>query len=121
MSQYFPKDQMTYESAPVRGETVMEKSVVWEGGYDTRSAFFRMPKGMRIPKHTHPRWVQVMVVEGAIEIESDDDGKVRIDAGGCHFVEAGDTHKERAIEDTLVLVAQGEDRPEFLDESEGSD
>ncbi len=61
-----------------------------------------------------------MVVEGAMEIETDDDGKVRIDAGGCYFVEAGDTHKERAIEDTLVLVTQGEDRPEFLEGNEGS-
>ena len=93
----------------------MDKSVVWEGDYDTRSAFFRMPKGMSIPEHTHPKWVQVMVVEGAIEVETAEDGKVRIEAGGCYFVEAGDTHMETAIEDSLVLVTQGEDRPEFLD------
>ena len=115
MSQYFPKENLSFESSPVRGGTVMEKSVVWEGDYDTRAAYFRMPKGMSIPEHTHPKWVQVMVVEGAMEIETAEDGKVRIDAGGCYFVEAGDTHKERAIEDTLVLVTQGEDRPEFLD------
>jgi len=118
MTQYFPKEHLSFESSPVRGGTVMEKSVVWEGNYDTRSAFFRMPKGMSIPEHTHPKWVQVMVVEGAMEIETDEDGKVRIDAGGCYFVEAGDTHKERAIEDTVVLVTQGEDRPEFLDGKE---
>lgn len=115
MSQYFPKENLSFESSPVRGGTVIEKSVVWEGDYDTRSAYFRMPKGMSIPEHTHPNWVQVMVVEGAMEIETAADGKVRIDAGGCYFVEAGDTHKERAIDDTLVLVTQGEDRPEFLD------
>lgn len=120
MTQYFPKDQLNFDSSPVRGGTVMEKSVVWEGDYDTRSAFFRMPKGMDIPEHTHPKWVQVMVVEGAMEIETDDDGKVRIDAGGCYFVEAGDTHMERALEDTLVLVTQGEDRPAFLDGNENS-
>ena len=120
MTQYFAKEQLNFESSPVRGGTVMEKSVVWEGDYDTRSAFFRMPKGMDIPEHTHPKWVQVMVVEGAMEIESYEDGKVRIDAGGCYFVEAGDTHKERAIEDTLVLVTQGEDRPGFLDANEES-
>ena len=95
----------------------MDRSVVWEGDYDTRSAFFRMPKGMIIPRHTHPQWVQVMVLEGTMEVESDEDGKVRIDAGGCYFVEAGDTHLETAIEDTLVLVTQGEDRPEFLNDT----
>lgn len=114
MSRYFPKEKLTWEQAPVRGGTVMDKSVVWEGDYDTRSAFFRMPKGMSIPEHTHPKWVQVMVVEGAIEVETAEDGKVRIAAGGCYFVEAGDTHMEKAVEDSLVLVTQGEDRPEFL-------
>ncbi len=93
----------------------MDKSVVWEGDYGTRSAFFRMPAGMKIPTHTHPKWVQVMVVEGAMEVETAEDGKVRIEAGGCYFVEAGDTHTETAITDSLVLVTQGEDRPEFLD------
>jgi len=39
---------------------------------------------------------------------------VRISQGGCYFVEPGDTHMETATEDTLVLVTQGEDRPDFL-------
>ena len=114
MSRYFPKEELTWKDAQVRGGTVMKKSVVWEGGFDTRSAFFRMPKGMNIPVHTHPKWVQVMVVEGEIEVQTAEDGKVRIQAGGCYFVEPGDTHVETAIEDSLVLVTQGEDRPEFL-------
>jgi len=96
----------------------MDKSVVWEGGYDTRSAFFRMSKGMNIPIHTHPKWVQVMVLEGTMEVETDEDGKVRIESGGCYFVEAGDTHMETAIEDSLLLVTQGEDRSEFLDDTD---
>ncbi len=114
MSRYFSKEHLSWEQATVRGGTVMDKSVVWEGDYDTRSAFFRMSKGTIIPRHTHPRWVQVMVVEGTMEVESDEDGKVRIEAGGCYFVEAGDTHMETAIEESLLLVTQGEDRPEFL-------
>ncbi len=114
MSRYFPADDMVWEQATVRGGAVMSKSIVWEGEYDTRSAFFRMPKNMHIPKHTHPNWVQVRVVDGEIEVESDEDGPVRIKAGGCYFVEAGDTHVETAIEDSLVLVTQGEDRAEFM-------
>jgi hypothetical protein len=46
---------------------------------------------------------------------TEEDGMVHIKAGGCYFVEAGDIHKETAVEDTMVLVTQGEDRPDFLD------
>lgn len=113
MSYYYPKEKQSFEKAPVRGGVEMEKSIVWEGDFNLRSAFFRMPKGMAIPQHTHPLWVQVMVVEGAMEVETEQDGVVRIDAGGCYFVEPGDTHRETAVEDTLVLVTQAEDRPGF--------
>ena len=92
----------------------MEKSIVWEGDFDVRSAFFRMPRGMEIPEHTHPSWVQVIVVEGEMEITTKADGKVNVTAGGCYFIEPGETHTETAVQDTLVLVTQGEDRPEFL-------
>jgi len=110
MSQYFPKEQRAWEQSAVRGGRIMEKSVVWEGAYDVRSAFFRMPQGMNIPTHTHPKWVQVMVLEGAMQVETQTDEKILIEAGGCYFVEAGDTHAETAIKDALLLVTQGEDR-----------
>ena len=116
MSQYFSKEKLSWIQAPVRGGTVMNKSVVWEGSFDIRSAYFRMPKGMSIPRHTHPKWVQVMVVEGEIEIEADEDALVKVSAGGCYFVEPGDTHTETALVDSLVLVTQAEDRPEVLND-----
>ncbi len=90
----------------------MDKSIIWEGDFDVRSAFFRMPEGTTIPKHTHPKWVQVMVVEGEMEIETEPDGKINISSGGCYFVEPGDSHIERAVKNTIVLVTQGEDRPD---------
>ena len=113
MTRYITATEMDWEQSPVRGGTVMEKCVVWEGEYDVRSAFFRMPKGMDIPQHTHPKWVQVMVLEGALEVDTERDGKRRIEAGECYFVEAGDTHVEAAVEDSVVLVTQGEDREAF--------
>jgi len=114
MSRYFPKEKLSWTQAPVRGGIEMEKSIIWEGDFNVRSAFFNMPKGMVIPKHTHPSWVQVMVVDGEMEVETGQDGTIRIAAGGCYFVEPGDSHQETAVCDSLVLVTQGEDRPEFL-------
>jgi quercetin dioxygenase-like cupin family protein len=114
MSHYFPKEKLSWARTPVRGGIDMEKSIIWEGDFNIRSAFFKMPAGMVIPEHTHPSWVQVMVVDGEMEVETEQDGVVRIVAGGCYFVEPGDRHKETAVGDTLVLVTQAEDRPEFL-------
>lgn len=113
MTRYVTTKDMSWVQAPVRGGTVMEKCVIWEGEYDVRSAFFRMPEGMSIPQHTHPKWVQVMVLEGEIEVETAGNGKLRIGSGECYFVESGDTHVETALVDSLVLVTQAEDRPEF--------
>lgn len=114
MSHYFLKEHLQWAQAPVRGGTVMSKSIVWEGQFDIRSAFFRMPKGMTIPRHTHPGWVQVMVVEGEMQIDTDDGERVLVAEGGCYFVEPGDSHIETALLNTLVFVTQAEDRPEFL-------
>ncbi len=113
MTYYYQKGDLSWEDAPVRGGTVMQKSVVWEGDHDVRSAFFRMPKNMLIPEHDHPRWVQVMVLQGEMEIKTRQDGATRISEGGCYFVEPGDVHSELALEDTLVLVTQAEDREAF--------
>ena len=117
MTRYVTGDTMSWEKAPVRGGTVMEKCVIWEGKYDVHSAFFRMPKGMSIPQHTHPKWVQVAVLEGELEVATEREGKLTIRSGECYFVESGDTHIETALVDSLVLVTQGEDRPEFLGDS----
>lgn len=114
MTRYITAENMAWKKAPVRGGTIMQKCVVWEGEYNVRSAFFRMPEGMSIPQHTHPKWVQVMVLEGEIEVATERDGKLRIRSGECYFVESGDTHIETAVLDSLLLVTQDEDRPEFL-------
>ena len=113
MTYYYNKEDLSWNDAPVRGGTVMHKSVIWEGDHDVRSAFFRMPKNMLIPEHDHPRWVQVMVLEGEMEIKTKATDSVRIGEGGCYFVEPGDVHSELALKDTLLLVTQAEDRPAF--------
>jgi mannose-6-phosphate isomerase-like protein (cupin superfamily) len=113
VSRYFPKQDLSWAQVLVQGVTLMDKSIVWEGDFDVRSGFFRMPAGMTIPTHCHTKWVQVAVMEGEMEIETAQDGVVRIAAGGCYFVEPGERHKETAVQDSLVLVTQGEDRPGF--------
>jgi len=90
----------------------MDKSVLIEGNFGIRSVYFRMPKGMNIPRHTHPKWLLIVVLEGLIEVETDEDGTNQIESGGCYFVEPGDTHRETAVEDSLLLDTADEGRPE---------
>jgi len=110
MTRYIDPAKLDWETVEVRGAT-MHKASVFEGAYDVRSAFFRMPAGCAVPAHDHTKWVQVMVLEGRLRIEQDGAPAREVSAGGCYFVEAGETHIETAVEDTLVLVTQGEDRP----------
>jgi quercetin dioxygenase-like cupin family protein len=109
MTRYIDPGALQWTFVDVRG-AVMEKGEVFEGGYDIRSAYFRMPAGLNVPSHNHSKWVQVVVLEGRMRVEQDDVPAREIGAGACYFVEAGETHVETAVEDTLVLVTQGEDR-----------
>ena len=110
MTQYIDPSALQWQAVDIRGATI-SKAVVFEGDYNVRSAFFRMPMGCEIPPHDHTKWVQVMVLEGRMKVKQDGEPDREIAAGGCYFVEAGETHVEIAVEDTLVLVTQGEDRP----------
>ena len=109
MTTYIDPSELDWTDVDVRSAT-MSKAVVFEGGYDVRSAFFRMPAGCAVPPHDHTKWVQVMVLEGQMRIEQDGQPDREVSAGGCYFVDAGETHVEVAVADTLVLVTQGEDR-----------
>ncbi len=108
MSRYFLKNQLTWTQTKVRNKAI-EKCSIWVGSLEVQSGFYCMPKGMSIPEHTHSSWVQVVVLEGEMQVETKEDGKISITAGGCYFVEPGDTHRETAVQDTLVLVTDGED------------
>jgi quercetin dioxygenase-like cupin family protein len=110
MTRYLQPDELHWADVDVRGATI-SKASVFEGNYGVRSAFFRMPAGCAVPPHHHAKWVQVMVLEGRMRIEQKGEPDREVAAGSCYFVEAGETHVETAVEDTLVQVTQGEDRP----------
>lgn len=112
MTEYCSAADRVWHSVDVRGAQ-MGKSVVWEGDYGVRSAFFRMPAGLRIPPHDHSKWVQVMVLDGRMRVEQEGQEPREIGSGGIYFVTAGESHVETAVVDTLLLVTQGEDRPGF--------
>lgn len=112
MTEYRSDEELTWETVDVRGAS-MGKAVVWEGDHDVRSAFFRMPAGLRIPPHDHSKWVQVMVLDGRMRVEQDGSAPREIATGGVYFVTPGETHVETALIETLLLVTQGEDRPGF--------
>jgi len=112
MTIYVGEADRRWQSVEVRGAR-MEKSPVFEGDYDVRSAYFRMPAGCSVPPHDHSKWVQVAVLAGRMRVEQDGRPPRVVGAGECYFVTAGETHVETALDDTLLLVTQGEDRPDM--------
>lgn len=104
-------DDLRFEDCDIYG-TVLRKATVFEGAHQVRSAFFRMSRGDVIRDHEHRRWVQVMVVEGEIEV-SQAGNAVTARAGEVYFLDPGHPHVETALADSLLLVTQGEDRPEW--------
>lgn len=90
--------------------TEMDKAVLFEGAHGVRSAFHRMAPGQVIANHTHSMWVQVMVLEGRLLVEQAGSEPLEATAGTVYFVNPDFPHTETALEETIVLVTQGEDR-----------
>jgi len=112
MTRYFPTEDQRWHLMDVRG-IAMQACRLWEGNYNVESGLYRLPEGMTIPTHHHPAWCQVFVIDGKMEVQAEADEPHIIAAGGYYFVEPGDTHRESAVEDTVLLVICEEDRPEF--------
>lgn len=112
MTRYVPTEDQLWQSIDVRGIT-MQACRLWEGNHNVESGLYRMPEGLTIPSHYHARWCQVFVVSGTMEVQGDAEEPHSITAGGYYFVEPGDTHRETAVEDSLLLVICEEDRQEF--------
>src|SRR3546814_9156018 len=75
-----------YESVNVHG-SIMQKTVIFEGNYDVRSGFYRLGKGHVIPRHTHTKWVQVMVVNGCMKVEQDGAEMIEAKSGSVYFLD----------------------------------
>lgn len=112
MTRYLPTDAQQWRTIDVVG-IPMQACRLWEGDHNVKSGLFRMPQGMALPVHHHLYWCQVYVVSGSIEVQVEGESPHAINAGGYYFVEPGDTHRETALADTLLLVICEEDRPEF--------
>ena len=112
MTRYLRTEDQRWQSIDVRGVT-MQACRLWEGNYNVESGLYRMPEGMTIPSHHHAHWCQVFVVRGTMEVQADLEEPCIIAAGGWYFVEPGDTHRETAVEDSVLLVICEEDRPEY--------
>ena len=123
MAKYITKSDMDWQeySIPMRWEShvedhemVAQRCLVWEGKYNLYSALFRMPKGATFDEHTHSNWIQTVVLEGQLKVETEKDGKRLIRAGECYIIEPDEPHIESAVEDSVVLITKPEDREEFL-------
>lgn len=109
-----------YVEVMVQG-TPMLKKVAYEGGHMVRSAFFRMEAGSVVRQHGHRKWVQVMVIEGTMHVDQRGGDSFDAGPGSVYFVEPASPHIETALTSTLLLVTQGEDRPEWIEKQSAAD
>ena len=110
MTRYLPPEDQHWQPIDVRG-IPMQACRLWEGDYNVESGFYRLPAGLTIPRHQHLTWCQVVVIQGTMEVQVEDEPLHVMPAGGTYFVEPGDIHQETAREDTLLMVICEEDRP----------
>lgn len=112
MTRYLPTEAQEWRTIEVVG-VPMKACRLWEGDHNVKSGLFHMPQGMTVPTHHHPYWCQIYVVKGEMEVQLEGEAPHTIASGGYYFVEPGDTHRETALTDTLLLTICEEDRPEF--------
>ncbi len=105
---------MNWDATVEAHEMISQRCLVWEGKYGMYSALFRMPKGGTFDKHTHPNWIQTVVLEGQLKVETEEDGTHFVRAGECYIIESDEPHIESAVEDSVVLITMAEDGGEFL-------
>ncbi|HEY2041293.1 MAG TPA: hypothetical protein VGH11_01360 [Jatrophihabitans sp.] len=91
----------------------MDEALIFQGDHDVLSAFYRIAAGQVIREHTHADWVQVMVLQGCIRVEQEGSEVVEAKTGSVYFVDPESSHIETALTESIVLVTQGEDRPEW--------
>ncbi len=120
MGHYLTKENRKWEPVDVRG-TMMDKAVIWGGGFDISSSLFRMSVGSVIKRHTHQHWVQVVVLEGEMQVDREEDGIVKVPAGGCYILTPGMTHEETALCETVVVVTQLNNHLDYTAHAGGSD
>jgi quercetin dioxygenase-like cupin family protein len=101
-TRYFDQCSLDWQVVDVRG-TPMQEARVMTGEQGIYSAFYRLPKDTEIRRHLHVNWVQVMVLEGRMEV-SEKESVTVVGAGGCYVVPGGGRHVERALDDAMVLV-----------------
>lgn len=98
----FNPDDLQWHKASVRG-IPLDEAPVLKGEDGIYSAFYRLPAGTLIKKHKHRNWVQVLVLEGSMAVETDGETRI-VTAGGCYVAPASGIHIETATTDSLVFV-----------------
>ena len=91
--------------------TPLAGAPVYASDLGVRSSFYRMAAGDMLKKHRHMKWVQVMVVEGAMEVTQDGEEPFVARAGELYFVQPRHPHTEKAIEPSLILITTAEPPP----------
>jgi quercetin dioxygenase-like cupin family protein len=78
----------------------------WDGTHGVAVEFCRMQPGSVYGRHPHRSWEQMLVVDGAIDV----DGTV-LRGGDYAFTEPGEWHEVTALERSVVLLSFGKPMP----------
>lgn len=100
MTKYTSKEERVYNANEVVGHAI-PRCMLWDGGHGVQTSIVKMHKGMDLGMHQHETWVQVMVLSGKLHCSLGDRTCI---AGDYYFVEPGDTHLEKALEESEVLI-----------------
>ena len=88
------------------GASGTDAPAAFPGDGGVRTVYRKMKSGEEATLTTD-HWLQVLVVDGAVEVDTEDSGPFVVRAGELYFLDSGVTHTERALEESLVIVTAG--------------
>ena len=97
---FIAKTDRVYDENTVVGHAI-PRCTMWGGEHGVHTSIVKMHKGMDLGLHKHETWVQVFVLSGTLYCSH---GKHTCVAGDWYFVEPGEAHVEKALEDSEIMI-----------------
>uniref|UniRef100_UPI003F49501A cupin domain-containing protein n=1 Tax=Cupriavidus yeoncheonensis TaxID=1462994 RepID=UPI003F49501A len=100
MTKYTHVDERVFLDNEVVGHAI-PRCMLWDGGHGVQTSIVKMHDGQDLGWHKHDSWVQVFVLSGKIYCSLDNR---TCGPGDFYFVEPGDVHLEKALEESQVMI-----------------